>query len=177
MDGNAIWRNSSLDELLAAGQAELLAGNPDRAHDLWRAAAVANPYDERVWTSLLEVLTEESDREVCLENIIAINPLNPDARRQLRAVRRERRMRDQGTSEPAPAKRTPKRRSKAKAQPDVKPLPQSRAKAKARPAPAQERGVLARAILTGLLIGLFAVLLGIVSSILVYGGVLSGVTI
>ena len=175
MDGNAIWRNSSLDELLTAGREALVAGDLDRAHDLWRAAAVANPYDERVWISLLEVLTDEADREVCLENVIAINPLNPDARRQLRALRRERRIRDQETGEAAPARRTSKRSSKGKPQPVVKPLPMSKPKAK--PAPTPQRGVLARAILTGLLIGLLAVVLGIVASIVVYGGVLSGVSI
>ena len=165
MDGDAIWRNTSLDELLVAGKEAFLAGDHDGAHDLWRAAAVANPYDERVWTSLLEVLTHEEDREVCLENIIAINPLNPDARRQLRALRREHRLREGGTAAEAPVARSPKRKASVKA------LPRSRA------VPKRERGVLARAILTGILIGLVAVLLGVIASIVVFGGVLSSVTI
>ncbi|MCC6801621.1 MAG: hypothetical protein IT319_01955 [Anaerolineae bacterium] len=178
MNGNLVWRNASLDELLAAGKEALAAGDSDRAHEMWRAAAVANPYDERVWTSLLDVLTEEADREVCLENIIAINPLNPDARRELRALRRERRIRQQGTDEPAPAKEAPRRsRRNGKGKAAVKPLPPAKTKAKAKPAPRQEQGVLARALLTGVLIGLFAVVLGIVVSIVVYGGVLNGVAL
>lgn len=183
MDRNLVWRNASLDELLAAGKEALAAGDSDRAHEMWRAAAVANPYDERVWTSLLDVLTEEADREVCLENIIAINPLNPDARRELRALRRERRIRQQGTDTPAPAKEAPRRsrrNSNGKGKAAVKPLPPAKTKPKAKAAPKQEqqgRGVLARALLTGVLIGLFAVVLGIVVSIVVYGGVLNGVTL
>ena len=38
--------------------------------------------------ALLEVLEDEEDRKVCLKNIIAINPLNTEARRQLRLLMR-----------------------------------------------------------------------------------------
>ncbi len=179
MSGEHIWRTTSLDDLLTAGREAFSSGDREAAHDLWRAAAVANPYDERVWTSLLDVLVHEDDREVCLENIIAINPLNPDARRQLRALRRERRTRDE--DEPtmeavaAPVKKRRARTRPApapvKAAPVVKAAPQRRPRKAVRQEP--ERGVLARAILTGILIGLGAVVIGIVASILVYGGVLN----
>ncbi|MFN8560363.1 MAG: hypothetical protein U0703_01715 [Anaerolineae bacterium] len=176
MSGEHIWRTTSLDDLLTAGREAFSSGDREAAHDLWRAAAVANPYDERVWTSLLEVLVHEDDREVCLENIIAINPLNPDARRQLRALRRERRTRsdDSPTIEAvvAPVKKRRPRPAPApvKAVP-VRAAPQRRPRKVVRQEP--ERGVLARAILTGILIGLGAVVIGIVASILVYGGVLN----
>jgi hypothetical protein len=53
--------------------------------------------------------------------------------------------------------------------------PSAKAQVKAPPKPRQtknEQGVLARAILTGIAIGLFAVLLGVIASIVVYGDVL-----
>lgn len=167
MNGEQLWRNSSLDDLLEAGQEAYGEGDRDEAHNLWRAAAVANPYDERVWVSLLEVLTYEEDREVCLENIIAINPLNPDARRELRALKRDRRLRAEAATgdvvvAPAPTKRAAK----------VKSSPKTRARPK-RERQQRQQGILIRAILTGILIGLFAVVLGIIASIVVYGGVLN----
>lgn len=176
MSGEHIWRTTSLDDLLTAGREAFSSGDREAAHDLWRAAAVANPYDERVWTSLLEVLVHEDDREVCLENIIAINPLNPDARRQLRALRRERRTRDEDAP-PIEAVVAPVKKRRARPAPapvkaaPVKAAPQRRPRKALRQEP--ERGVLARAILTGILIGLLAVVIGIVGSILVYGGVLN----
>ena len=84
MNGEQIRRDASLEDLLEAGKQALAAGDRAIAHELYRAAAVINPYEVRVWVSLLDVLTRDDDREVCLQNIIAIDPLNPDARRQLR---------------------------------------------------------------------------------------------
>jgi hypothetical protein len=49
-------------------------------------AAELSPYDERVWLALLEVVSEEDDRRVCLENIVRINPANQKAARQLQAL-------------------------------------------------------------------------------------------
>ena len=90
--------------LTEAGRQALAAGERRAAHNLWRQAAVTNPYDERVWSSLLDVLTRDDDREVCLENIIAINPLNTEARRQLRAppIRFPSRCLTRSTTQPPP---------------------------------------------------------------------------
>lgn len=177
MDAQHTQRNASLEDLLEAGRQAFSAGDREAAHHLWRAAAVANPYDERVWMSLLEVLSPEEDREVCLENIIAINPLNPDARRQLRALRRERRQRIEPPEDFIEEIAQPVRR-RASSNAAAKP---ARIPAKPAPAPKPRRkpqkqisqsGILFRAILTGILIGLFAVVVGIVISIVAYGGVL-----
>jgi 2,3-bisphosphoglycerate-independent phosphoglycerate mutase len=71
--------------LMHAGKEAFDKGNRKLAHDLWREAASLNPYDEQVWLALFRVLDNDEDRIVCLENIIAINPLNVKARRRLRA--------------------------------------------------------------------------------------------
>jgi hypothetical protein len=100
-----------------------------------------------VWLALLQVLDRTDDRQVCLENIIAINPVNTDARRQLRILRRGRRMKRE-------ARRTA----------TVKALPKR---------PRKSEAVLIRAIGIGIGIGLLAVILGIAVSVVFYGGLLT----
>jgi Tfp pilus assembly protein PilF len=76
--------NARVEWLLGLGEAALRRGDAGKAHRIWREAARLAPYDERVWVALLHVLDREDDRRVCLQNIIAINPLNDEARRLLR---------------------------------------------------------------------------------------------
>src|SRR5262245_26005356 len=71
--------------LMEGGRLAYTQGNRRRAHDLWREAATIDPYSEQVWLALLDVLDSDDDRIVCLQNIVAINPMNIQARRQLRA--------------------------------------------------------------------------------------------
>ncbi len=180
MDRERSRQNASLEGLLEAGKQAYTDGDREAAHELWRSAAVANPYDERVWVALLDVLTQDEDREVCLENIIAINPLNPDARRQLRTIRRERRIRDEAAQQQAEGTGSRKRRQRKAS---ITPLPRqhdpaivplsnaSPSKAEARPR--KRRSSFVRAILTGVGIGLLAVVLGVAVSVIVYGGILS----
>lgn len=145
MDGEQTRREVSLEDLLAAGKQAFAAGDRRTAHELYRAAAVVNPYDERIWVSLLEVLTRADDREVCLQNIIAIDPLNPEARRQLRSFRRERRLRREAEDAP------------------IEPLHQ----------PKRGRQLFVPSILAGVGVGLLAVVLGVLLSIIVFGGILA----
>jgi hypothetical protein len=77
--------NLSVDVLLRKGQ-EILDSDPQRAHVYFREAALRDPYDERVWEHLLRTVDDPEDQRVCLQNIVAINPLNADARRRLRAL-------------------------------------------------------------------------------------------
>ena len=77
--------NVMVDVLLRRGQ-EVIASDPTRAHQYFREAALRDPYDERVWDHLLRTVESPEDKRVCLENIVSINPLNADARRQLRAL-------------------------------------------------------------------------------------------
>ena len=103
--------------------------------------------------ALLKVLEDEEDRKVCLKNIIAINPLNTEARRQLRLLLRAERIREDAVSTAQMAV--------------VTPLP--------RPKPRRRSGfrTVLRALLTGIGIGVFAVVLGIIVSIVIYGGILT----
>jgi hypothetical protein len=165
MNAHLIPRNTPLETLLEAGSKALSSGDRHAAHDYWRMAAVTNPYEERVWVALMDVITEDDDREVCLENIIAINPLNPDARRQLRALRtaHEQAAAPKPVSVPAPIP-----------EPEVALDSTSPFKLPAdAPAANAARRPLGVSILTGVGFGVLAIVLGIVFSIILYGGLLA----
>ena len=75
----------NFERLMEEGSVALKSGDRSLAHDLWREAALLDPYNERVWLALLDVLERLEDRRVCLRNIVEINPMNVQARRMLRA--------------------------------------------------------------------------------------------
>jgi hypothetical protein len=80
--------HASVDQLLAAGERAYGEGQRRLAHEVWREAAVIDPYNEQVWIALLKVLDTDEDRRVCLQNILIINPLNVEARHRLGVLRR-----------------------------------------------------------------------------------------
>ncbi len=66
-----------------AGKEAARQGNREQAHRLFRQAIEIDPYHEQVWLWLASVVEDDSDRRVCFENVLEINPSNPTARRQL----------------------------------------------------------------------------------------------
>jgi len=72
-----------VQELMRAGRVALAKGDRQRAHYLWRQAATLDPQNEHIWLSLLNVVENTKDRRTCLQNIVAINPANAQARQQL----------------------------------------------------------------------------------------------
>jgi tetratricopeptide (TPR) repeat protein len=136
--------NASIDfeRLMREGRLALDQGDRDLAHELWREAALLDPYNEQVWLSLLDVLESLEDRRVCLQNILEINPLNTQARRMLRAyeARQQRRskLKHERQSQLAVLKK-------------------------------QRRGLMTRALMLGLLLGLSGIFFAVVLSILIYG--------
>lgn len=73
-------------DLMRAGHIAYAKGKHHKAHQIWRRAAMMRPYEEQVWLALLSVLDSDNDRRVCLQNIIAINPNNLQAKDQLRQI-------------------------------------------------------------------------------------------
>ena len=122
------------------GHRALKQGDRTLAHELWREAAMLEPYNERVWLALLDVLDSAEDRQVCLQNIVEINPLNTQARRMLRAYE---------NSESQPARRRQRRR-------------------RDKPVRGRRLGLVWRALLLGVLVGLSGIFFAIVLSILIY---------
>ena len=134
--------NPDFGRLMKKGRAAYNKGDLKLAHDLWRQAAMIEPYNEQVWLALLDVLGEKEDRRVCLQNILSINPMNIQARRMLRGLETE----DQ---------RQQHQREKTK----------KRAKNVKR-----QRWVLVRrAVFMGILLGITGIVFAIVLSILIYG--------
>ncbi len=193
MDGQRAQRVVlTLDELLEAGREALAAGEKRAAHNLWRQAAVTNPYDERVWSSLMDVLVYDDDREVCLENIIAINPLNTEARRQLRALKRARGGSDDSDTEMATMPNGSARSLDSEVRRQQRALKRARREAgdsdteittlpigvahvtedESELIPHEEGHSFGEAVVTGIGVGLIAIVLGIIFSIFVYGGIL-----
>ncbi|MAS37074.1 MAG: hypothetical protein CL610_23950 [Anaerolineaceae bacterium] len=130
------------ERLMREGRIAIDKGDRALAHELWRQAAMVDPYNEQVWLSLLEVLDSLEDRRVCLQNIVEINPLNAQARRMLNAyeVRQQRRT---------------KLRNERKQELIV--------------LQKQRRRLIVRALLLGVLLGLSGIFFAIVLSILIYG--------
>ncbi len=134
-------KNTEFAQLMQHGRTAYERGDRQLAHNLWREAALLDPYNEQVWLSLLDVLDTRDDQRVCLENILSINPMNTQARRMLRAYTVD----DQRKIE---------RRAKAKRQ-------QAGLKR-------QRRLILRRALILGVLLGVTAIIFAIIISILIY---------
>ncbi len=137
-----VIENNRFDDLMQAGRSAYALGNYDQAHDFWKEAARLNPYQEVVWLSLLDVVEIEADRQVCLENIVKINPGNAQAQRLLNRMRaRHDRIEEYVSEKRAVARETHNWR----------------------------RSLFARALMLGLVIGLSGVIFGVVISIVIYG--------
>lgn len=136
--------NASIDfeRLMREGRLALDQGDRDLAHELWREAALLDPYNEQVWLALLDVLESLEDRRVCLQNILEINPLNLQARRMLRAYE---------------ARQQRRSKLKEERQSQLAVLKKHR------------RSLVTRALLLGLLLGLSGIFFAVVLSILIYG--------
>ncbi len=138
-------QGTTFADLMQAGRVAYKAGKRRMAHDLWREAANIDPYNEQVWQALLEVIESDKDKRVCLQNILAINPLNVQARRQLNKL--DARVERVAQHQAEEAERTLGRRR-------------------------IRRLLLRRAVVLGVAIGLSGIFFGILASILLYGGIL-----
>jgi DNA-binding SARP family transcriptional activator len=128
-------------ELMQSGRAALNTGRREDAHRIWKQAAALDPYNEQVWLALLEVIDEDADRRVCLQNILQINALNVQARRELNRLESKMQRTKLQEEEMAQAQQGQRRR---------------------------RRTVLLRALFLGLAIGLSGAFFAIVISILLY---------
>lgn len=167
LDAQSILKRRRYEELMASGRDAFKAGKRQLAHDLWREAATVDPYDEKVWLMLFRVLDSDDDRMVCLENIIAINPMNVQARRRLRAYQ------ETGEPEIAPPKALPAApRTKTKTPSRQKQAAASKPKAgraaktpKAKPEPVATRKRSGRSLGRWLAIVVLAITLGILVAV------------
>jgi hypothetical protein len=155
-------KQKRFDTLMKAGKDALDKGDRRAAHDLWREAATLDPYNEKIWLALYRVLNTDEDRIVCLQNIIAINPMNVQARRRLHTFEEERQ-----AVKVAPPPR-PKAKTTTKTAPKTS-VTGEYGRSQLQRVKRQRQKLLRRALLIGLLAGATGVLGGIIISILLYG--------
>ena len=76
--------NTELDRLLQEGIAAARAGQRERAHELLLQVIALDENVEAAWLWLSGVVDDPGERQICLENVLALNPDNTAARQGLR---------------------------------------------------------------------------------------------
>ncbi len=72
-----------IDRLLVDGIAAAKKGENDRAHELLLAVIEVDEENEQAWLWLSGVVDSDKDRQICLENVLLINPDSAAAKRGL----------------------------------------------------------------------------------------------
>lgn len=116
--GLAILRRQRLDRWLREGISAAKAGQCDRARELLTRFVEQDEENAQAWLWLSGVVDSLEDREVCLENVLALDPDNDAARRGL-AQMRERRQ----AQVPAPAEVAPFYTTDPDSEPPFAPFP------------------------------------------------------
>ncbi len=80
---------SQIELLLERGIEAAEAGEDRRARDIFIHVIELDQYNEDAWLWLSSVVSSPNDRIVCLENVLAINPDNVAADRDLQYLRRQ----------------------------------------------------------------------------------------
>jgi tetratricopeptide (TPR) repeat protein len=95
--GLALVHQQKVDGLLRKGIAAAKSGQRERARDLLTRVVDQDDGNISAWLWLSGVVDSLDDREVCLENVLALDPDNDAARRGLAIVRKQR-----GAQAPSP---------------------------------------------------------------------------
>ena len=77
---------AEIQEVLDEGIALLRAGNRDEARQKLMQVIKADERNESAWLYLSEAVDSDEDRQICLENVLTINPANERAERELTAL-------------------------------------------------------------------------------------------
>ncbi|MCC6614997.1 MAG: hypothetical protein IT320_16075 [Anaerolineae bacterium] len=70
---------ANVDELVREGINALKAGNKATARELFEKVLEINEHNEQAWLWMSAVLDSPEDQRTCLENVLAINPMNERA--------------------------------------------------------------------------------------------------
>src|SRR5258708_18002856 len=92
---------ANVDSLVQDGITALKAGRKDEARRALMKAVELDEHNEEGWLWLSAVVETTEEQQICLENVIAINPNNDKARKGLAAITQG------GKSSPAPASAAP----------------------------------------------------------------------
>ena len=78
-----------IQSLLDEGIASLRVGNKEEARQKLMQVINADERNEYAWLYLSEAVDSDEDRQICLENVLAVNPANERAETQLKALEEE----------------------------------------------------------------------------------------
>jgi hypothetical protein len=93
---------NNVDQLLREGIAAAKSGQRERACDLLMRVVEQDEENILAWLWLSDVVDSLDDREICLENVLALDPDHEAARKGLAFVRKQK-----GSQAPPPAEMTP----------------------------------------------------------------------
>jgi hypothetical protein len=96
-------QDKELEQLLREGIAAAKAGHKDQARQLLLRVIALDQEVEAAWLWLSEVVDDPHERQICLENVLALNPSNAAAQSGLRWLE------EQGIVSPDPACISPAR--------------------------------------------------------------------
>lgn len=161
LDSLKFERDPMVIALINGSREALRTGDRTKAYRLLQEAAKIAPEDETIWWALIDLVETESDRVVCLENILTINPTNLEAKRLLRLAHMDVSLVE--LTPPMPAQNfseVPEPRV-IRQLPDAPPMK--------KPQAARPKSGLLRFVILAVVFGLLAAGIGIVFSILIYG--------
>jgi hypothetical protein len=75
-----------IQQLLDEGIASLSIGNKEEARRKLMQVINADERNEHAWLYLSEAVESDEDRQICLENVLTINPANERAETELKAL-------------------------------------------------------------------------------------------
>src|SRR5690606_39044427 len=91
----------NVEEMVTRAKAEYRADRKAEARTLLLEAVQQDPNHEDAWLWLSGLVETLEDQQLCLENVLALNPRHARARKGLEAV--ERKITEQAAQSPAPA--------------------------------------------------------------------------
>lgn len=80
---------NSVDQIVQAGLAAAKAGRRDEARQLLLQAVQQNEQSEMAWLGLSTLVDDEDEQQICLENVLTLNPHNEIAQQKLALLRPE----------------------------------------------------------------------------------------
>lgn len=90
----------NVDEMVAQAKTAYRAGQKAAARDLLLQAVQQDPNHQDAWLWLSGMVETLEDQQICLENVLALNPTHERARKGLAAV--ERKLAERAAQQPAP---------------------------------------------------------------------------
>lgn len=91
-----------MDELLHEGMAAARAGQRERAREMLMRAVELDQENATAWLWLSDVVDSLDEREVCLENVLTLDPAHAAARKGLAWVREQKAMASSSSAEAMP---------------------------------------------------------------------------